>query len=148
MFEVRDGQVREREVRREIGDGELVLSYRRGEFMRETRIAAPPECEVSRDGFRWRLSLLPAEERRLAFEVSPTLESRQAGLSTRTHAHWFEVTRAELRDDLAAWMDDAPTLETDWDELDHLYTKSLEDLAALRCFPETVPGALVSAPRS
>jgi glycogen debranching enzyme len=145
MFEVRDGEVREREVRREPGDRELLLSYRRDEFLREIRIAADHHCQVHEHGFRSRLSLAPGEERRLSFELSPRSEPRQAGLPTRTGASSFEVTRAELRDELDAWLADAPALETDWDALDHLYHQSLVDLAALRCFPNILPGGTVPA---
>jgi glycogen debranching enzyme len=145
MFEVRDGDVRDREVRREAAEGRLVLSYRRGEFLRETRIAASAGCDLTENGFRSHISLDPGEGRWLSFDISPRAEPRQAGLPNRTRASSFETTRGELRDELDAWISDAPSLETDWDGLSHVYQQSLVDLAALRIFPEILPGASLPA---
>ena len=144
MFEVRDGEVRRREIRREAADGELVLSYRRDGFARETRISSDG-CEAGEGGLRSLVSLGPREERWLSFEVQPRGEPLRAKLPTRTRARSFERTRSDLRDELDAWMSDAPRLETDWDDLGHVYRRSLEDLAALRYFPEILPGASLPA---
>ena len=37
-------------------------------------------------------------------------------------------------------MAEAPRLECGWDDLRHVYRRSIEDLAALRFYPEVVPG--------
>jgi glycogen debranching enzyme len=145
MFEVKDGEVRSREVGRLVDGRELVLTYRNGEFVREARIAAGDGWEVREDGFRLPLLLPPRGEVWTSFAIVPRSEPRQAGLPTRAHATSFETTRAELRDDVRAWLEDSPVLETDWDAFEHAYHRSLIDLAALRCFPEILPGASLPA---
>ena len=42
-------------------------------------------------------------------------------------------------------MKDAPRLDTDWDELRHVYVRSLADLAALRFYPDVLPEAALPA---
>ena len=145
MFEVKDSEVRPREVERVADGRELVLSYRNGDFSRAVQIAAGDGWEVREDGFRLPLLLPPRGEVWTSFAIVPRSEPRPAGLSTRTHASSFEATRAELRDDVKAWLDDSPVLETDWDALQRAYRQSLVDLAALRFYPEILPGASLPA---
>jgi glycogen debranching enzyme len=42
---------------------------------------------------------------------------------------------------LDQWRTYAPRLACDWDDLRHTYRRSVDDLAALRFYPDTVPGA-------
>jgi glycogen debranching enzyme len=146
LFEVRDGAVRDRSIRREAGERELRLSYRNGKsFVRETCVIASDGVDVVSDGFQCRLELAPHEERWLSFEVRPHGEPRQAGQLRRTEASSFTRARTELRDEVDSWLRDAPVLECDWDDLLHLYERSIVDLAALRCFPQTLAGASLPA---
>jgi len=145
LFEVKDGDVREREILREPGDRELVLSYRRGAFLRETRLAARGECQVTEAGLRARFSIEPLEEWRMSVEISPHGEQRTARVPTRPPATTFDDTRVEMRAELDAWLSDAPALVTDSDPLQHLYRRCLVDLAALQSYPEIVPGASLPA---
>jgi glycogen debranching enzyme len=140
LFEVKDGTVRDRRIRRDADGRELRLSYRNGEaLVWETRVAASDGVEVGSHGFRCRLELAPHEERWLSFEVSPHGGPTQIGPGPTTAS--FTRARTELRDEVEAWLGDAPALECDWNDLVQLYERSVMDLAALRCFSETVPGA-------
>ena len=141
LFEVKDGAVRERSIRREAGEHELRLSYRNGDsFARETRVIASEGIEASPQGFRCRLELAAHEERWLSFEVQPHGHPGQADPQRRKVAPSFRSALAELRDEVEGWVGGAPALECDWDDLVRLYERSIVDLAALRCYPETVPG--------
>jgi glycogen debranching enzyme len=141
LFEVKDGTVRDRPIRREVGEHELRLSYRNGDsFARETRVIASEGVEAAPDGFRCRLELAPHEERRLSFEVHWDGDPRQAAAPRRTPAPSFTGALAELRDEIGDWVGGAPALECDWDDLVRLYDRSIIDLAALRCFPDIVRG--------
>jgi len=46
---------------------------------------------------------------------------------------------------LEEWIEEAPTLESSWDKLGHIYWRSLVDLAALRFYPDILPAASVPA---
>jgi glycogen debranching enzyme len=137
MFEVRDRAVRDRTINREFADDELRLTYRNGDsFARETCVIASDGVEAVSEGFRCRVELGPHEERRLSFEVRP---DGQAALPSDMVS--FTRTRNALRDELEVWRADAPVLECDWNDLARLYHRSIEDLAALRCFADDPPGA-------
>ncbi len=141
LFEVKDGTVRDRPIRREAGGHELRLSYRNGDsFARETRVIASEGVEASAEGFRCRLELAAHEERWLSFEVRPHGEPRRSDPRRRTAATSFEGALAELRDEADEWVGGAPALDCDWDDLVRLYDRSIVDFAALRCYPEVVPG--------
>jgi glycogen debranching enzyme len=145
IFEIKDSERRPREIHREVAERELVLSYRNGDFHRETRIATDGSCEINPGGFRAHIALAPREDRQLAFEIRPASEPMTAGVRATAGVRRFESVRAQLRRELEDWVDAAPTLETDWDELNHVYLRSLADLAALRFYPDILPRAALPA---
>jgi glycogen debranching enzyme len=145
MFEVKDRTVRERDIHVDAGGREMRLAYEAGSFLRETTITAPSGWIVSGRGFATRAALRGHEERRMSFDVAPRGRQPATRLPRRTPAGEFEATRAEMRHDLALWLGDAPAIEADWDPLKDVYWRSLNDLAALRYYPEIVPGASLPA---
>jgi glycogen debranching enzyme len=144
MFEIKDDEPRLRNVERHDGEHELVLSYSSGTFRRETRIASD-DCEIEEGGLRASVCLEPRGERRLSFEIRPGSEPAAAAVRAVSGGHRFEPTRAHLRRELEEWLAGAPTLDTDWDELRHVYLRSLADLAALRFHPSVLPKAALPA---
>ena len=50
-----------------------------------------------------------------------------------------------MRLGLEEWLEEAPKLESSWDKLGHIYWRSMVDLAALRFYPDILPGASVPA---
>jgi glycogen debranching enzyme len=145
LFEVKDGHVRERAIDRSVRAGELSFDYRRGAFTRSVVISGPDDWKVDSDGFSSKLVLQPHEQRRLTFHVRAEAELPGTRYPRRMPARAFDSTRAEMRRELELWLADAPALETDWDALRAMYRRSLEDLAALRFYPELVPGASLPA---
>jgi glycogen debranching enzyme len=145
LFEVKDALVRERAIDRSAHAGELSFTYRRGGFLRSVVISAPDGWDADEGGFSARLTLGPHEQRRMTFHVRAHAEQPGTHYPRRTPAGAFEATRAEMRRELELWLADAPALETDWDALRTMYRRSLEDLAALRFYPELVPGASLPA---
>ena len=144
LFEIKDAEARRREIHELANDRELVLWYSSGSFRRETRIATDGSCKVEPGGFRATLSLEPREDRRLSFEIRADAEPNVATLRA-AGARRFDSSRAQLRGDLDNWLAEAPSLETDWDELRRVYFKSLADLAALRFYPEVLPTSALPA---
>jgi glycogen debranching enzyme len=145
LFEVKDGQVRDRIIHRRARERELSLWYRHGEFRRETVVSAPGDWTVDEHGFAAHIALAPHEERRMTFHLRTDADQPGPRRPRRTPAGPFEETRAEVRREVHAWLADAPSLDTDWDALDTVYQRSLQDLAALRFYPEIIPGASLPA---
>jgi glycogen debranching enzyme len=142
LFEVKDALVKSGKTYREVRDGELVLGYRREEFVREVLIgsSAPPD-EIDGQALVFRVALPPRAEWSTCLEVRPV-----AGEAcVLKYRHGSDTARPNIGESLEEWLDAAPALETDWDELAHVYRRSLVDLAALRFYPDVVPGLSVPA---
>jgi glycogen debranching enzyme len=147
LFEVKGGRIRDRQiVRRQEGE-ELCMRYRSGDFMRETRISADTDANISEDGFEVMLELNPREETTVCFRVTPGGVRPATGeiASQEGRGEGFDRTRATLHEELGDWFADAPRLETDWPLLDRVYQRSLADLAALRFYPELLEGESLPA---
>ena len=137
LFEVKDNEVRERHVVADCRDRELVLRYRNGEFVRETRISVSEDATIEEDALRLSLRLAPREERRVSFVITPHSHQHDRTLSPRRRGGSFSQLRRERLAELEAWVAEAPSLRTDDDTLRHAYERSLADLAALRFYPHT-----------
>ena len=135
LFEVKDALAKKGELYREARDGELLLGYRREQFVRETRISASAEAEIDERGLAFRL-LIPAGGRwETCLEVTPV--SERAGVLKYSCGATTAIPN--MRQSLAEWLEEAPALESDWDPLVHVYRQSLVDLAALRFHPLILP---------
>jgi glycogen debranching enzyme len=145
LFEVKDGEVRERRIERRAGDREIVMSYRRGDFVRETRISADGDWQVDAGGFVLPCALGPRDARRLSFLISPHGEPRSTGRRARAPARSYQTAVAEMRDELTTWTSNAPRIESGWNALDNVYRRALSDLAAVRLHPDVDQGASVPA---
>src|SRR5439155_7635622 len=137
LFEVKDRALKKGELYRRVEDGQLVLGYRRGTFVRETRIDVQrPEAEIADGGFAIRLALGPRESWATCIDVVPVADQ----IAPVKYGHGHTHPRPNMQLTLDEWMAAAPTLETDWDALHHVYERSLIDLAALRFEPVVLPG--------
>lgn len=136
LFEIKDDAIRTREVTAHVADRELVLRYRNGPVRRETRVAVSEDATIAEHGLRLDLRLAPREERRVSFVVTPRSERHDGARGASRRAGGLDALRRRRREELEAWIADAPRLETDSDGLRHVYRRSLADLAALRFYPE------------
>jgi glycogen debranching enzyme len=146
LFEVKDGEVRRRDVHRDAQDRELSLTYRSGDFARRVQIACDAPCQTDCGGFSLTVTLEPHEARHIRFTVTPSGEQPARHFAPRPVAGSFDEASGAMLEDLEAWLGRAPELDTDWDALRHTYERSLRDLAALRFRPwpdrpEAVPAA-------
>jgi glycogen debranching enzyme len=135
IFEVKDDEIRARDIEAIPGENELVLRYRNGAFLRETRITVSEQATVEENALRLRLILAPREERLVSFVVTPYGEQPGRQPVPRRAGGSFGEIDGRRRTELAAWVALAPLLETDSDVLRHAYDQSLVDLAALRFYP-------------
>lgn len=136
LFEVKDGTVAGREIEIDRDDRLLVLRYRSGGLLRETRVSVDAEADVADEGLRLNTWLAPREERRISFTITPHSERHdRTYLARRRHGSFDDQRDAPARE-LAEWVSWAPTLETEYETLRHVYRGSLSDLAALRFYPQ------------
>ena len=142
LFEVKDVlQKKGTRLRRE-SEGILVLGYRRGNFVRETRIRSEVVSDVDAEGFSFRVNI-PAHgewSTRIFVESSNTPGSLAPGRERDP-----EAIQKKRRQDVARWTREAPRLACSWRSLEQIYEQSLADLAALRFFPPLAWGAALPA---
>ena len=135
LFEVKDGEIPERDIVGDVSERELTLRYRNGDFVRETRISVSEDAVIEQDGMHLNLWLSPREERRISFVITPHSDQHDRAQITRRRHGSFDEVRRERREELDAWVADAPQLQAGDDTLRHVYSRSLTDLAALRFYP-------------
>ena len=136
IFEVKDHLSKTGEFSRRVDNDRVTLMYRHVDFYRETTIRAPG-AYFTDESLTFRVSLAPNQTWRSEIEVS---------LATQTHRPVPRRSHQPNMDDsLEEWLDAAPRLECDSDDIRRSYRRSLIDLAALRFYPETVPDSSLPA---
>jgi glycogen debranching enzyme len=141
LFEVKDALPKKGDAYRSAEADKLVLGYRRGKFVRETHVASSQPAEISEDGLHFHLRLEPQSEWSTCLEVSVVIDKP---LKIK-YGHGEDHPKPNMRLSLEEWLDRAPRLDSDHDELAHVYKKSLTDLAALRFYSELFPEASLPA---
>src|SRR6266545_7955702 len=71
LFEVKDALEKKGATYREVRGGELVLGYRREDFVRETRIVSSAPAEIREDGLVFRITIEPESEWNTCVDVTP-----------------------------------------------------------------------------
>ncbi|MBV1850802.1 amylo-alpha-1,6-glucosidase [Catellatospora tritici] len=135
LFEVKDHLKKKGKYYTRITDNQLLLGYERETFRRETVIVTDG-ADLDDQGLTYTVHLDPHGMWTTEIQVSHSMwgwAEHQRVVSSSQQAH----SRRGMEDDLAAWMEDAPKLECDWEPLKHTYRRSLIDLAALRFAPMT-----------
>jgi glycogen debranching enzyme len=137
LFEVKDALEKKGESYSRAEGGELVLGYRRGDFVREAHVVTPHEADVDEHGFTFRLRLEPNVEDTIKLTVAPVTGEQVHELKSE---HTEGKARPNMRMALEEWLAEAPRLSCSWEELEDIYERSLVDLAALRFFPRLGEG--------
>lgn len=138
LFEVKDALPKTGETYARVDGGSLVLGYRRRDFVRETHIETSQPAEVDDGGFTFHLHLEPHTE------WSTCLFVHLDG-TTIKYDHGDDEAKPAVGMTLQQWIDQAPVLTSDWDPLEHIYERSLIDLAALRFTSDLFPDQALPA---
>jgi len=146
LFEVKDRQIRERAITETRDDRGLVIGYRSGNFVRETRIASNRPGGLVASGFRFTPEIAAHEDWSVRFILLPHSEQRGRAWWPRNPGASFDATTERLRDERRHFAERAPDLVTDWPALERVYDRSIADLGALRLQPderrtESIPAA-------
>jgi glycogen debranching enzyme len=136
LFEVKDALTKKGERSARAEGNTLVLGYDRGDFHRETRIRASRDAVADEKGLTFRLHVPAHEEWNTCVFVQPVTESAKE----IKYRHDDDEARPNIGVSLADFLAAAPQLITDWDPLEHIYERSLIDLAALRFETTLFPG--------
>jgi glycogen debranching enzyme len=137
LFEVKDGVVASRDVRRTEHDGILRFSYDRGEYHRAIDVASTPAAVPTPTGFAYDLVLEPGAEWSASFTFTPESAQPGAVFKRRTAGvGGLAAQRVGKRQELDAWVSQAPTLVATDPALGRTYRASITDLAALRIHPD------------
>jgi glycogen debranching enzyme len=99
--------------------------------------------ELSETGAVFAVTLAPGATWHTCFDVYVTLEGVRSRPKCRCDA--FGTLSDPLAERAAAWRDRFPSLRSAWDALDHLYARSVDDLAALLMEDPDGAGDLVVA---
>ncbi|MEW1955923.1 glycogen debranching N-terminal domain-containing protein [Terrabacter sp. NPDC080008] len=133
LFEVKDALPKQGTYKTDVQDGSLVISYDRETFHRDTTISASPApSHIDEDGLEFSVHLDPHGSWTTELYVAPRLGRAEAPMLCRGPGPDSQRGRLE---ELDAWVDAAPRLVTDSEQLAATYRRSLVDLAALRFSP-------------
>jgi glycogen debranching enzyme len=143
LFEVKDALEKKGRYISRVDDGVLVLAYRRKTYGRSTQISTSAPARIDKKGLTFQVDLEPHGEWNTQINVV-------AGLSTEEGAAEsapldVKPRQEGMRQNLQRWIDDAPRVESDWEQLQNTYHRSLVDLAALRYTPAITPGKSLPA---
>jgi glycogen debranching enzyme len=142
LFEVKDALKKKGRYSSRTTGGRLVLGYDRGPFSRATEISATARPSVDAEGLTFRVRIPADGEWTTAIDVITALlgggQAPKEGLDPARE-------RRRMERNLDKWLQQAPSLECDSDELKVTYRRSLVDLAALRFSPPIAGGRALPA---
>jgi glycogen debranching enzyme len=131
LFEVKDKLQKKGKYYRQIRNRQLVLGYKRDDFVRETIISSSiPPYQVEEGNVFFRCKLEPKTEWQVRLHVTP-VEGR-----VEYQPKFAGKMGDKMRQDLAHWVEEAPKVSAYPDAIRALYQRSLVDIAALRFRPE------------
>jgi glycogen debranching enzyme len=133
LFEVKDALQKQGSYSNRVQNGRLVLAYERDMFRRVTTISASTPAKIDKAGLTFRVRLEPHG----IWSTQVSVAAEQPAAVVRS--------RPNMQRDLDKWLDAAPRLECDRDQLKATYRRSLVDLAALRFSPPIAGGRSLPA---
>jgi glycogen debranching enzyme len=133
LFEVKDALKKKGKRYREVRNRQLVLGYRRDNFIRETIISSTVRVtDLDAKGAVFRFTLQPKSTWNVKLHVVPVT-------GETVHQPKFATgAGAAMRNNLKDWITHAPTM-TCHPEVVRLYMRNLVDVAALRFQPDSMP---------
>ena len=136
IFEVKDGRAKTGRISRRANAHGVVLSYDVEGFRRETLIEAA-DGEFSEGSVLFTATVPAHRDWRITVTVSVLASQKRLTPKGRRGPH--------MECSLEDWLERAPSLDTDCDDLRHAYRRALVDLAALRFYPPGVSGSVPAA---
>ncbi|MEV1154605.1 glycogen debranching N-terminal domain-containing protein [Micromonospora chokoriensis] len=135
------GHLRRRvvEVTPDSANRQLVLRYQRQRFVRQTTVQSTVPVDVDEEGMTFRIRVAPDGKWETDLHIAMNMGG-EGGQDVRASLESHQrAVRGGMREDLANWMEQAPTLVAERDGLEEMYSGALADLAALRYKPWSSP---------
>ena len=143
LFEVKDALQKKGTYTARVQRGKnLVLGYERATFRRSTSISATAPARFDKDGLTFKIRIAPQGEWKTDLEVDTVQPGPRRGQAQRRDPRRANLT---MQRNLQRWIEEAPSVECDWDPLKTTYRRSLVDLAALRFSPPIAGGRSLPA---
>jgi glycogen debranching enzyme len=143
LFEVKDALEKKGRYVTRVEDGKLRLAYERGTFVRATLISSTEPARLDRRGLTFKMRLEPHGV--WSTDLDVVTEAAGGGARFERPKLALAEGRQRMEGDLQRWLDEAPRLECDWEQLKVTYRRCLVDLAALRFSPPVAGGRSLPA---
>ncbi len=144
LFEIKDAVGKKGKYYHRVNGNHLLIGYERETFRRETTISSSAKATFDENGLSFSVHIEPHEQWSTDLEVVTVLTGSGERHERPKHGHIGDERRP-MAVGLQKWLDAAPTLETDREQLKHTYRRSMIDLAALRFSPPIAGGASLPA---
>ena len=145
LFEVKDALKKRGTYETRATGGNLVLSYRRETYVRETWIGSSEPAEVDENGLMYALTIPPHGEWSTVLDVVASAGPAEIVPGGHPGTAGRRRVRRNMARGLEKWLERAPDLRCDWEPLEQIYRRCLTDLAALRFSTMTMPGRSLPA---
>jgi glycogen debranching enzyme len=129
-----EGTVERGRYSAEVGARVATLWQERNGYRRGTSIRFRRQGRLRRDRVVFDLRLGPGESWATCVDITPIARGRARRPLLGCDS--FGKPAPGLPLSISEWFEQAPSVEADWDPLNHIYRQSLQDLAALRIRPE------------
>ncbi|MGH3302465.1 MAG: amylo-alpha-1,6-glucosidase [Streptosporangiaceae bacterium] len=147
LFEVKDALRKKGSYQAQVAGNSLVLGYRRDTYERETWITATTPAAVDETGLSFRVTVPPHGEWSTELDIVATSNGPDelTGGPIGIRGRGRREVRRDMARGLEKWLERAPTVECDWEAVEHIYRRCMTDLAALRFSTLTMPGRALPA---
>jgi len=144
LFEIKDAVGKKGKYYHRVNGNHLLIGYERETFRRETTISSSAPATFDENGLSFSVHIEPHEQWSTDLDVVTAVSGSGERHERPKYGHAGDERRP-MAEGLQKWLDAAPTLETDREQLKHTYRRSLIDLAALRFSPPIAGGASLPA---
>jgi glycogen debranching enzyme len=145
LFEVKDALKKKGQYRNEVNGDSLVLRYQRDTYIRETWISGGDAATVDATGLTFNVTVPGHGEWATELEVVVSQGMPDGVAEAPVGIRGQHRVRRDMARGLQKWLQRAPSLDCDWEPLEHIYQRCMTDLAALRFSTLTMPGRALPA---
>jgi glycogen debranching enzyme len=145
LFEVKDALKKKGQYRNEVTGDSLVLRYQRDTYIRETWISGGHDAMVDATGLTFNVTVPGHGEWATELEVVVSQGMPDGVAEAPVGIRGQHRVRRDMARGLQKWLQRAPSLDCDWEPLEHIYQRCMTDLAALRFSTLTMPGRALPA---
>jgi glycogen debranching enzyme len=145
LFEIKDAVPKKGKYFHRVASNHLLIGYERETYRRETTITASAPADIDELGITFTLHIGAHDSWTTDLDVATALLGWGERHARPKLSRSQDGTESAMAQSLRRWLAEAPTLETDKDDLKSTYHRSLIDLAALRFSPPVAGGASLPA---